>query len=125
MRPCPKPSRKIRVTAKADQRSELLDHRRKQYQLTASRDNDKCTFCWYLYGKRVKAVDVHHVYGRGKDKGSWRENYRLMLCTCRTCHPLPVYAGPGTSIKLAYVEAILARANENPINKRFKHVEEQ
>jgi hypothetical protein len=121
MNPMPKPTKRIRAKGKTDQKKELLEHRRRQYLLAASRDNDLCTFCYYLHGRHVKAVDVHHVFGRGKSKESWREKYTVMLCTCRQCHPLPIYAGPGTSLKLGYVETVLARANEAPINSRFPH----
>lgn len=121
MRPVPKPTKKARVKGKVDHKQELLDHRRRQYRIAADRDDCLCTFCYFQMGKRVKAVDVHHVYGRGRSKDSWREKYTVMLCTCRTCHPLPIYAGPGTSLKLGYVDAILAKANETPINRRFIH----
>jgi hypothetical protein len=117
----PKPSKKQRTMDEKREHDELYQHRKKQFELAYLRDNGLCVFCYFLRGVRTHAADVHHVYGRGKYKGSWREDFRMMVCTCRRCHPQPIYGGQGTSIKLKYVETMLDRANQTPINSLFKY----
>lgn len=116
----PKPTRTDRLAGKKNRRSRLVDYRRNQVALAILRDDSTCVFCWYLHGKRTARTQVHHVYGRGKDEGDWRENYTNLLCVCNDCHPLPIQT-PGASANLGYVEDVRSLANENPINKKFSH----
>lgn len=123
--PQPKPQRSDRVKAKGNRQSKLISHRKRQYMLAKSRDDGWCVFCYFLKGVRTPAADVHHVYSRGKHAKDWREQYFVMLCTCRHCHPPAMHGGQGTSEKLAYVERVLCRANQTPINRHFKRHEIQ
>jgi hypothetical protein len=121
MNPCPKPTKEQRIKAKNEQKQALKKHRHNAYTVAAARDDNYCVFCYFLDKKKVRARDVHHVYGRGKGKESWREQYVYMLCTCRKCHPPPILGGPGTTFELRYVERVMVKANETPINKHFRH----
>ena len=121
MRPYPKPCKQDRNKQGSDQKAALLERRRQEYEKAYDRDNGLCVFCYYQMGKRVRADDVHHVYGRSNKAENWRERYIVMVCTCRKCHPPPIHGGRGSSTKLIYVEIALRRANETPINKRFQH----
>ena len=78
MRPCPKPE--LRKVENAKRLRELRTYRREQYLLAAERDRGLC-HCGKL------AVDIHHVYGRGRQAGDWREHYEQLRCVCRECHP--------------------------------------
>lgn len=109
------------MQAKKAKRGQLLARRQKSYDKAYARDSGLCVFCYFLDRKRVKSQDVHHVYGRGKGKESWREHYTVMLCTCRKCHPPAIHGGPGTTFSLRYVERVMIQANENPINRHFSH----
>ena len=103
-------------------RQALARWRVKQAALAIYRDCGLCAFHYFLLGVRVPKDDVHHVYGRGIDEHDSREGYRSLLSTCRACHPLPIKFA-GANEELAYVEDVLRRANETPINSAFKHPE--
>lgn len=115
----PKPIKADRTKGKKDRQSRLGDYRRNQVALAILRDDSTCVFCWFSRGKRTPRTQVHHVYGRGRDAGDWREHYTNLLCVCNNCHPLPIQT-PGANEDLAYVEDVLRMANEEPINPSFK-----
>jgi hypothetical protein len=75
----PKPP--TRKAEKEKQRARLREYRREQYQLAIDRDGGLCRMCGRM------AADVHHVYGRGKRAGDWREHHDNLICVCRQCHP--------------------------------------
>ncbi len=58
----------------------LRKYRREQYLLAVERDSGLCE-C----GR--PGADVHHVYGRGREAGDWREHHEQLRCVCRECHP--------------------------------------
>jgi hypothetical protein len=117
----PKPTKKERVAAKQDKKSDLANYRRVQSALAIDRDGGLCIFCYFLLGEKTKRDDLHHVYGRGKAAGDWRESYKNLAGTCRRHHPLPIQT-PGGNPNLDWVEDVLRMANETPINKKFKHL---
>jgi hypothetical protein len=75
----PKPEK--RKVEKEARRERLRAYRRRQYELAIERDGGMCVKCGRV------AVDVHHIYGRGRDAGDWRERYDSLECVCRGCHP--------------------------------------
>jgi hypothetical protein len=117
--PAPKPTKADRTKQKKERKSSLVEYRHNQVALAILRDADVCALCWILQTKRTPRTQVHHVYGRGKDAGDWREHYTSLLCVCNECHPLPIQT-PGANADLAYVEEVLRLANETPINSSFK-----
>jgi hypothetical protein len=121
MKPCPKPQKGNRQTANKVRLTELKHYRHEQYRIIKNRDGGYCTICYFIFGKKKKAHDVHHVYGRGRNQRDYREQYVVMLSTCRECHPPAIHAGPGTTHSLGYVEAVLVKANKTPINSQFQH----
>jgi 5-methylcytosine-specific restriction endonuclease McrA len=62
-------------------REELREYRKAQYRLAIERDGGLCCTCGRV------AVDVHHLYGRGRVAGDWRERHENLECVCRGCHP--------------------------------------
>ena len=56
------------------------------------RDGGLCRICNDKRDALERAVDVHHVFGRGNDISSWREDYTALMCVCRACHPAPLYS---------------------------------
>ena len=119
MAPKPKPTKAERLATKSDQKQDLKLYRQVQAALAIERDHSYCVFCYFMDGRIVPRADVHHVYGRGKRAGDWREHYRHLLCTCRKHHPLPIQT-PGGNPDLAYVEQVMANANETPIDPYFQ-----
>ena len=119
-KPCPKPSRGERISAKQAEQNDLRNFRAENAQVAIDRDGGLCAICYFKYNRIRPYDDVHHVYSRGKRAGDCRERYTSLLCVCRQCHPLPIMT-PGASKDLGWVEDILRLANEQPINKRFKH----
>lgn len=117
----PKPTKLERQEASQARRHKLSEYRRAQAAIAIDRDNNQCVFCWFLQGKITRRDDVHHVYGRGRDAGDWRENYQSLVCTCRRHHPQPIQTKGGPH-DLDWVEVILRQANETPINPKFYHV---
>lgn len=71
--------------AKTRSNSGLQTHRRRQHDIVFKRADYACEICKWSVGQ-----DLHHVYGRGRNKNDWREQEDALLCTCRTCHPLPI-----------------------------------
>jgi hypothetical protein len=120
----PKPLRKDRNAEKQLEVTALKAYRSVNVALAIERDNNQCVFCYFLHGMSAPRQEVHHVYSRGKKAGSFREHYTSLLCTCKECHPLPIQT-PGASGSLAWVEAVLRKANETPINKKFQHQEKK
>lgn len=114
----PKPEKGGRKKDKADQKSALLDYRRVQSALAIQRDENLCAICYFQYNRATPRAEIHHVYGRGKHAGDWREHYSSLLCVCKACHPSPI-RDPGGNASLLWVEAVLAQANALPINKKF------
>lgn len=117
----PKPTKAERRVAEEAQKKALAQYRFIQSSFAILRDDNLCVFCWFLKGKRTRRADIHHIYGRGKEAGDWREHFTCLLSTCRECHPLPIQT-PGGNADLAYVEEVRKKANETPINKRFAPV---
>ena len=79
MRAYPKPE--SRKAEKEVMRAELREYRRRQYLIAIERDGGMCRHCGRV------AADVHHIYGRGRDKEDWREHHDNLECVCRECHP--------------------------------------
>ena len=117
---CPKPTKAGRKSAKQSKHDQLVAYRKKQVERAIMRDAGYCTIHWFKYGKKVPFDEVHHVFSRGQTAGDWRENYQSLLCVCRACHPQPIIT-PGGSANLGWVEEILRKANEAPINSDFTH----
>lgn len=117
MRPTPKPTKRERAQVVRERKSSLGDYRRIQAALAIERDNAQCVFCHFIYGKTTDSADVHHVWGRGKTAGDYREHYTSLLCTCREHHPQPILTGG--DLHLDYVQQIRVLANDVPINPRF------
>jgi hypothetical protein len=115
----PKPLKEDRVAREQIEKEALQDYRRIQAAYAIHRDFDLCVICFYRYNARRKRQDVHHVYGRGKYAGDWREHYTSLLCTCRQCHPMPIQT-PGGNPDLAWVEEILELVKSKPINPTFR-----
>lgn len=99
-----KPSKKDRLAKKSKKESALVRYRKEQCTLARERDEDLCVFC----GKSFE--DVHHVYGRARCAGDWRENFKNLMCVCRKHHPAPIFHKPAGP-KLAYVEKKLEQIN--------------
>ncbi len=114
-----KPKKADRLADKSRKHDELISFRQVQSKLAILRDRDQCAFCWFLLGVEERREEIHHVYGRGKKAGDWREHYTSLVCTCRRHHPLPIQT-PGGNPNLDWVEAVLKMANEMPINANFK-----
>jgi hypothetical protein len=88
------------------------------------RDAGKCAIHYFNKGEEVLACDVHHVFGRGKVAGDYREHYTNLMCVCRECHPLPIFTANNilkAGENLSWVLEILHKANETPINENFEH----
>lgn len=119
----PKPLKQERINNKKQKEQELLTYRQVQKAVAMLRDNYQCTFCKFLHDKDTRAVDGHHVYGRGKDLDAWQEGYQYILSSCRECHPQPIKV-PGGNLHLAYVEEVMEKANRTPINKLFSSMKE-
>lgn len=114
-----KPVKRNRSAADKTRKEELRLYRQAQYRLAVERDRGLCVFCWFLDGRQVLASDVHHVYGRGRQAGDWREHHTQLVCTCRAHHPPPIRE-PGANPRLEWVEKVVERANRTPVNKSFK-----
>lgn len=113
-----KPEKGGRKREKEKQRQDLLKFRHQQVSLAIFRDNSQCAVCFFLHGKRRAREEVHHVYGRGRKTGDWREQHTSLLCVCKAHHPLPIQT-PGGNYHLAWVEEVLKQANASPINPEF------
>ena len=77
--PCPKAE-----TRKAEndrRKAKLREYRRQQYLIAIESDGGMCRKCGRV------AVDVHHVFGRGRDSNDCREHHDNLECVCRGCHP--------------------------------------
>ena len=102
---CPKPTKLARDAERARRRQDLYDYRRVQYRLANRRDGGHCVIC----GNR--GMDIHHVYGRGREAGDWREHYSKLMVVCRSCHPLPI-VGDKAGKNLEWVEELLEEIND-------------
>jgi hypothetical protein len=103
---------------------DLDSYRKAQRNLAILRDNGLCAVCYFVKaGIKVPANDVHHVYGRGRKAGNWRESFKCLLCVCRMHHPRPILV-PGGNSGLAWIEDVLKSANETPINQDFSYGED-
>lgn len=90
-------------------------------RLAILRDGGQCAVHWFRDGQRVPYDEVHHVYGRGKEAGSFREHFTAFLCVCKQCHAqLPPIQTPGGDHTFTWVEELLGKANAHPINPEFK-----
>lgn len=98
------------------------EYREQQALLAIWRDSGYCTICWFYHKRQRAFQQVHHVYGRSRKMDSFREQYNSLLCVCLECHPLPIQF-PGGNLALAYVEDVLAEANQTPINDDFRRSE--
>ncbi len=78
LRACPKPESRKKGNDRRIRK--LKKYRREQYLLAIERDGGLCE-C----GR--EGADVHHIYGRGREAGDWREHHDQLRCTCRECHP--------------------------------------
>lgn len=116
----PKPTKEERLQEKADRKEALRNYRREQVAIAILRDNNQCVFHYFLRGEYKQREEVHHVYSRGREAGSFREHYTSLVCTCKECHPMAIQT-PGASATLGWVEEVVRKANENPINPEFKH----
>ena len=104
----PKPRAAARKLANHQRKTELSRWRRIQYKAVAARSGMTCEIQKNCKGRLI--ADIHHVYGRGKDKYDWREQANTMLATCRQCHPPPIKHKPAGP-KLRWVEEILEKIN--------------
>ena len=114
----PKPKKSDREKATRKRKRDLIAYRATQVKRAIVRDNDQCVFCWFLEDTITQREEVHHVYSRGREAGSWREKTESLLCTCKEHHP-PAIQIRGGSATLGWVEYILQRANETPINEAY------
>ncbi len=124
-KPAPKPtsSRKSKRGsnfAKQEQKQDLREWRKKNYELAEARDKGLCVFCFFSFGVERPASVHHHVYSRDRSAGGWREHYTNILCTCDEHHPPPIIF-PGASKNLSWIEDVARKANEQPINSEFIH----
>lgn len=107
-----------------DERLAILNgldlYRSVQRMLVIDRDDGSCVICWFKHGRMRKANEVHHVYGRGKKAGDWREQYTRLMCVCKECHMQAPPAQDRHS-KQAWVIELLDKANKEPINPNFEH----
>jgi hypothetical protein len=96
------------VAEVAARKKALAEYRRTQAALSIDRDKNYCVFCYFVLGKERLREDIHHVYGRGKERCDWRESYRSLVGTCRQHHPLPIM---NPSEKTAWIEVVLKLSN--------------
>jgi len=85
MYPKPKPQRGAKKKANEKRKRELAAYRKEQFTLAYARDNGGCRIC-----EIARADDCHHILGRGREAGDFREHYTNLMFVCRTCHPLPI-----------------------------------
>lgn len=108
-------------TAKEERRERMKrrgEYAQLQAQRVVFRDNGLCINCYFVHGRAKKYDEVHHFYGRGRDAGDWREHHTSLGCLCRSCHRK---FGPiQTKGTRPEQELILQRANEDPINQRYR-----
>ena len=90
----------------------LKKYRRQQYGLALKRDHGICQYCYRLHNKCKQAEEVHHVFGRGREAGDWREDYVSLLSTCRACHPSGTSRNHGDTKS----EWVLEQANKFPLD---------
>ena len=110
--------KKLHREEEKQEKEALRNYRHVQSALAIERDDNVCVFCYFQGRGRVPRAELHHVYGRGKEPGDFRENYQNLLSTCKACHPPPIHQ-PGASKSLSWVEDIRKLANEKPINSLF------
>ena len=67
---------------KSKRKSRLATKRRKTHTAVALRERGRCGICKWNAGS-----GVHHVYGRGSEPNSWREQPDACIFTCTPCHP--------------------------------------
>lgn len=109
-----------RKEEKAEQKRQLDMYRGTQRMLCVDRDHASCVICWFRDGVKTRYQDIHHIYGRGKKVGDWREHYTNLMCVCRKCHPLPAQdKGSKQSWVIEIAEEMM---NATPINPAFEHV---
>ena len=97
----------------------LLLERAINKRIALDRDSGLCAICYFEDRKRVQAVDVHHVYRRARKPGSYRENYKSLMCLCRKHHD-NFHSG---RLPIDHIEEVLRKCNDTPINQRFEHEE--
>lgn len=120
--PLPKPQRGEKKRAKEQKLAQLAEYRAQQRALAIQRDNGLCAIAWFLYGRKEKMADVHHIYGRSNGEADtlWKEHYSNLLCVSREEHPGKITT-PYGSKSLRYVEYVRNKANIAPINVSFVH----
>ena len=96
-------------------REKLARHRRRQRQLALQRDAGLCQYHLRELGERIPGTEVHHVHGRGRKIGSYREKYTNLLCLCPVCHRK---YHDGTMLLLIILR-LLREANDLPTNPDF------
>ena len=101
MYPKPKPQKGAKKKANEKRKRELTAYRKIQYELAVERDEGGCRFC-----EKVRASEVNHVWGRGRKAGDWREHFSNLVCTCQSCHPLPIKILPPRDDQMYIVELI-------------------
>ncbi len=69
---------------------ELNEYRKEARRIALLRDSQMCMMCKWVHNQRTKAVEVHHVFGRGAMVGSVKEETTSLMCVCRDCHPQPI-----------------------------------
>lgn len=93
-------------------------YRSEQAKLAIYRDNALCAIHFFSHGVRRPYEEVHHVFGRGRDAGDWREHVSSLLCVCRQCHPAGAARAPNGPHHP--IIRILRKANTSPINEDVK-----
>jgi len=85
MYPKLKPKKGAKKKQNEKRKRELAAYRKEQFTLAYARDNGGCRIC-----EIARADDCHHILGRGREAGDFREHYTNLMFVCRTCHPLPI-----------------------------------
>ena len=107
-----KPSKKDRLAVKSKREVALVRYRKEQCALAWKRDKGMCRIC-----NKVPAVECHHIWGRGKITGDWREVYTSLICTCRACHPRPIHHRPPKK-DMIWIETLQKQINQNTKEKQ-------
>ena len=95
-------------------KEELRKYREQQALLAIHRDHALCAIHFFLFGERKPYEEVHHVFGRSRMAGDWKEHHSSLMCVCRACHPAGAARAPYGSHE-KYID-VLRRANKTPIN---------
>lgn len=103
---------------KKEHLEKLIEYRAKQAKLAIYRDNSLCVSCYWINHKITPYAHVHHTEGRGTFE---KEKYTKLICLCDSCHQIfSAMRVPRKEIHQLQ-QQLVKLANDNPINKEFKH----